>query len=380
MAFKALLPILAKPHVTKLKTDGRKTGTQNEYIINIRLFVAWAVDKKIMPEDDYFHDIKLIKRDRDTSKQDYYTRDDIIAMLHHCACQRDRALLSLMWDCGGRVGEICNMDVKHFKKVDNHYIAPLNRKTGERDVIVSSSVPDVTHWLQQYGGKANDPLFPSNMSGRLKPKSIENIIRVLVQKAGIDKTNKKVNPHSTRHGRITELADKGVPESHLRLFAGWEDDSDMPSRYIHSKRAAMMKSILSADGYKPAEIMTHKPEQSIKPVKCSRCERENPADAIYCSFCGNVINEPKVLEIQAEQKKDEEEKLAKIKEELSAVNTNNYKEIEKQMREMQAKMRELTRMPFEKNVEISEEDKLEIEMQILEDKRKHLKARKEQTE
>jgi len=97
----------------------------------------------------------------------------------------------------------------------------------------------------------------------------------------------------------------------------------MPSRYIHSKRAAMMKSILSADGYKPAEIMTHKPEQSIKPVKCSRCERENPADAIYCSFCENVINEPKVLEIQAEQKKDEEEKLAKIKEELSAVNTNN---------------------------------------------------------
>jgi len=84
-----------------------------------------------------------------------------------------------------------------------------------------------------------------------------------------------------------------------------------------------MKSILSADGYKPAEIMTHKPEQSIKPVKCSRCERENPADAIYCSFCENVINEPKVLEIQAEQKKDEEEKLAKIKEELSAVNTNN---------------------------------------------------------
>ena len=142
-------------YVTKLKTDGRKTGTQNEYIINIRLFVAWAVDKKIMPEDDYFHDIKLIKRDRDTSKQDYYTRDDIIAMLHHCACQRNRALLSLMWDCGGRVGEICNMDVKHFKKVDNHYIAPLRN---DETIISSISVTDIV--FDVYLGKWNYRAIP----------------------------------------------------------------------------------------------------------------------------------------------------------------------------------------------------------------------------
>jgi integrase/recombinase XerD len=307
-------------YVKKLKIDGLKSSTQNEYIINIRLFVAWAIDKKIMPPYDYFEDIKLNKRERNTSKDNYFTRDDILAMLPHCKSQRDRALLSLMWDSGGRIGEMTNMDVKHFKKVDNHYIAHLNGKTGERDVIISSCVPDVTHWLQQYGGKANDPLFPSNMSGRLQPKSIENIIRILVQQAGIDTVNKKVNPHSTRHGRITELADKGVPESHLRLFAGWEDDSDMPSRYIHSKRIAMMKSILTADGYEPAKIMTQKPEPPMKPVKCSRCERENPADAIYCSLCGNVINEPKVLEIQAEQKKDEEERMQKmIKDQLAGL-------------------------------------------------------------
>lgn len=367
-------------YVEKIKKDGLKSSTQNEYIINIRLFVDWAVKNEIMPNDNYFESIALNKRERNTSKDDYYTRDDILAMLPHCKSQRDRALLSLMWDSGGRVGEICNMNVKDVKIGKTPCIARLNGKTGERDVIISSCVPDITHWIQQYGGKANDPLFPSNMSGRLQPKSVENIIRILVQKAGIDTTNKKVNPHATRHGRITELADKGVPESHLRLFAGWEDDSDMPSRYIHSKRAAMMKSILSADGYKPAEIMAHKPEQSIKPVKCSRCERENPADAIYCSFCGNVINEPKVLEIQAEQKKDEEEKLAKIKEELRAVNTNNYKELEKQMQEMQNRMKELMRSPFEKDVEPSEEDRIEIEMRILQDKRKQIKARKGQTE
>jgi integrase/recombinase XerD len=307
-------------YVEKIKKDGLKSSTQNEYIINIRLFVDWAVKKEIMPTDNYFESIALNKRERNTSKDNYYTRDDILAMLPHCKSQRDRALLSLMWDSGGRIGEMTNMDVKHFKKVDNHYIVHLNGKTGERDVIISSCVPDITHWLQQYGGKANDPLFPSNMSGRLQPKSIENIIRILVQKAGIDSTNKKVNPHSTRHGRITELADKGVPESHLRLFAGWDDDSDMPSRYIHSKTKAMMKSILAADGYKPAEIMATKPEPSMKPVKCSRCEHENPADAIYCSFCGNVINEPKVLEIQAEQKKDEEERMQKmIKDQLAGL-------------------------------------------------------------
>jgi hypothetical protein len=40
------------------------------------------------------------------------------------------------------------------------------------------------------------------------------------------------------------------------------------------------------------------------------------------------------------------------------------------MQDMQAKMRELTRTPFEKNIELSEEDRQNWEINLLQEKRK----------
>jgi len=45
------------------------------------------------------------------------------------------------------------------------------------------------------------------------------------------------------------------------------------------------------------------------------------------------------------------------------------------MQEMQSKIIELARAPFEKNREISEEDRIEFEMQLLEAKRSKLKKK-----
>jgi len=47
---------------------------------------------------------------------------------------------------------------------------------------------------------------------------------------------------------------------------------------------------------------------------------------------------------------------------------------------MQNRMKEFMRLPFEKDVEPSEEDRIEIEMRILQDKRKQIKSKKGQTE
>lgn len=62
-------------------------------------------------------------------------------------------------------------------------------------------------------------------------------------------------------------------------------------------------------------------------------------------------------------------------EKRSIASTSNYKELEKQMQEMQVKMRELYRTPFEKNREINEEERLDIEIQMLEAKRSKLKKK-----
>ena len=62
-------------------------------------------------------------------------------------------------------------------------------------------------------------------------------------------------------------------------------------------------------------------------------------------------------------------------EKRSIANVSSYEELQKQMQEMQSKIIELARAPFEKNREISEEDRIEFEMQLLEAKRSKLKKK-----
>jgi integrase len=300
----------------KLKTD-----SQNMYIVNLHMFIDYLManntkfakkNKKI----DFFQDIKLNKQVRDTSEKEYLNREDIIAMLPHCKCQRDRALIFLIWDTGGRVGEILNMNVEDVKYGKKYVSAVLTGKTGTREVVISSSVPDLQLWLNQCRGKGKDPIFTNRFNERLRDRSVRNILALLVSKAGIAKEGKRVNVHSARHGRITELSDKRVPEMHLRKFAGWSSSSDMPSRYIHTKQKEVDKKVLQADGYTEEEIDEEaKPETSMKSIKCA-CGQLNPFDSPRCTACHAILNEKLLMETREQEIEEEKQKIEAIKQEI----------------------------------------------------------------
>ena len=196
-------------------------------------------------------------------------------------------------------------------------------KTGTRDITITSSVPDLVLWLNQYNGKGSDPLFPgNNVTGRLSVRAVQTIFAKLVKEVGIKTEGKKVNVHSIRHGRLSELANQKVPEMHLREFAGWTRNSEMPSVYIHPTKKDVKLSILQAAGISVEEA-EEIPEIQIdmKPILCTFCNTYNPYNAKRC-HCGAALNYEAILE---DQRKQEARDVELIERALKAFEANQQK-------------------------------------------------------
>jgi integrase/recombinase XerD len=117
---------------------------------------------------------------------------------------------------------------------------------------------------------------------------IQKLLKNLGMKAGIKKT---VHPHSFRHGRLTELANMGVSEMKLRLFAGWTKQSAMPETYINTSQKQMETTILRHSGVNVDDIPDMQIERvDATPKTCPRCSAHNAFDAIYCSKCSFILD------------------------------------------------------------------------------------------
>jgi site-specific recombinase XerD len=266
-----------------LKTSGKKKSTQRKNLIEVRDFYNY-----MLPENDYFAAIKLRREKPDHSKKEYVTASDVAAMLPYCVSQRDRAFIFLLWDSAARLGEILNLNVGDCKPNPYGMKITVNGKTGKRDIIIIDSVPDVQLWLNLYKGKPDDPLFPKQDGQRLAHRGAQTLLLRLQQKAGL--TNKRIWVHGFRHGRLTELSNLGMTEPMLRLFAGWEPDSDMPATYIHTQIKDMNKKLLQIKGIdtKDEDEIDNIVDMSVK--KCPRCGTENPYSFKFCGGCSLVLD------------------------------------------------------------------------------------------
>jgi integrase/recombinase XerD len=148
-----------------------------------------------------------------------------------CEPERQRCFIFLLWESAARLGEALALNVGDAKPTKYGVNIRVTGKTGKRDILLIDSVPDVQMWLNMHNGKDQDPLFPiARREGRLQARGAQTILLRLQQKAGL--TKKRIWIYGFRHGRLTELSNQGMTEPQLRLFAGWGNDSAMPSTYI----------------------------------------------------------------------------------------------------------------------------------------------------
>ncbi len=241
------------------------------------------------------------KCESNLSPQDLITHEEFEAMLKACQNSRDRAMLSLLYETGARIGEIAAMRIKDVIFDDYGAVIWLPRsKTQRRKLRVVFSTKYLAEWLSDHPS-ANDPEAPlwiklshKNYLKPLEYKDIQLQLKKIAKRAGI---KKRIYAHLFRHTRATKLLQQ-VSEVVGAKYMGWVPGTKMVKVYIHLADQDVERAILEMYGIKPAEE-----DGDIKVLQCPRCSFINPGNAKFCSRCGLPLTEDAVREIERWEEK-----------------------------------------------------------------------------
>jgi integrase len=263
--------------------------------VSIKTFLKWLNDG-ITPK--CCRDLKVGKfKSRVQSQQQLISIDELKAMINIADHPRDRCLLSVLFDSGGRSGEISKLRIGDVDFEDGGAVIHVNGKTGYRSIPLTFSTYNLKEWINNHPDKENkiayvffDLRYRSNK--HITQSGINFFVKRMARKAGIEK---RIYCHLFRHSCMTELEKEGklIGLSKHR-FAGWSADSRMNSVY----------SKLSDMDVKNKRWENNRQYTLPKAGKVCKCGFINPLGIAFCEKCKLPLDPVKLAEY--EQKKREE--------------------------------------------------------------------------
>lgn len=134
---------------------------------------------------------------------------------------RDRAILEVLYSCGLRVSELCDLRIGDLFFGEG-YIRITGKGDKQRLVPVSSMARErIQLYLDRRREKFRDEVvFLNNRGQRLTRVMIFTIIKQAAQRAGIEK---KISPHTFRHSFATHLLQGGASIRQVQELLGHEN-------------------------------------------------------------------------------------------------------------------------------------------------------------
>ncbi len=183
--------------------------------------------------------------------EELLTVRDAEKLINCCLNARDKALMGLLWDTGGRISEILSLNLKDITFRDDIMAVNFrNGKIGPRKVYTVESIPLMRNWLKEHPSRRpDDPLFTI-----LQSSHSADGVRRMSYRAAAQQLNsagersmvpekKRWNPHGWRRARATDMARKGMNQPNMNSFFGWVPGSQVPKYYIRLAQKDVEKSI-----------------------------------------------------------------------------------------------------------------------------------------
>lgn len=310
--FKEVTESDIKKFLTEVRTgDGREysANVQKVFRITLKKFYKWLEgDEDVVPRK-----VKWLKpgpKNRNGISADLLlTEKDIKEMLEACTSSRDKAIVSTLYESAARASEFLNLKIGDV--FPDKYGAKIlvQGKTGRRPIRLINSWPYLANWLETHPSKDNPKArlwtaftnnqFMRGVEGRFKQSALRGLLNRIEEASGI---GKHIHPHLFRHSRLTHLAIEGYTEMDLRMYAGWENDSRMPSVYLHLTHKDLDDKILRKAGVMKQE----RKESELKPKHSPICQRTNEATARFCSRCSAVLDERVAMELKSVMDEEDE--------------------------------------------------------------------------
>jgi integrase len=224
--------------------------------------------------------------------------DDIERAIAVSQNVRDKSLVANLWETGGRIAEVGNLQNHDVTKDEYGYTLDVNGKTGHRTILIVSSAPLLTQWLNMHPFR-NDPEAPlwvhyqyADKPHPLRYSTIRSILSTLFRRAGI---TKRVYPHLFRHSRATYCLASGLmTEAQAKAYFGWTPNSDQLATYAHLLASDANAAILRENNLAPTKPL----HDELRATKCYRCSELNASFAEYCTKCGAVLDLKKAYQHQ----------------------------------------------------------------------------------
>jgi site-specific recombinase XerD len=205
---------------------------------------------------------------------------------------RDRALLEVLYESMGRIGEVATLKWRQITFHNTHATITLDSKTGiPRKVPLYTSPIYLKHWMDHYPSKAAPEKYvfqTVNSGGKkcLTYSGVKYLIKDLQKAAGI---TKNVTPHIFRHTRITDLMRMGTSEQTIKLLAWGTVTTDMLRVYAHLTPTDAENELNRIMGITKTDKMAALAE-IVTPVQCVQCGLINPKSNRFCGECGTSLS------------------------------------------------------------------------------------------
>ena len=277
---------------------GQKVGyspatIRREKVI-VKKFLAF-----VKPELGEVIKLKVLKDSK--HPDDILSKDDIQKLIDACLTVRDKAMIAVFYESGGRKGEMLSVRLKHI--VFDEHGAVLNipkGKTGSRRIRLVYASSFLHQWIECHPLKGNREafLFCSLHApyGVISSTGISNQLHLLATRAGIPE--EKVHPHNLRHSRATHLSEH-LTEAQMKEYLGWTQGSNMTSVYIHLAGRDIDNAILKMHGISTEEST----KDSLKVGRCPRCKEINPETSLYCGKCGLPLTDTAAIKLKSDESK-----------------------------------------------------------------------------
>ena len=237
-----------------LKTSGSSKATINTRLSSLSSLFKHLIEKqiiKINPVDG----VKRAKRDYIKVKSRALDDFEVKKILSEPDTStiiglRDKAILSIMFNVGTRVGTIAKLTGKDIYLENGYLIIDMHLKGDKRNkVAVNSNIyQNLKNYFDAIGySSKNDlgfeiadnlPIFPQmslnpnrgKITKGISPNNLYRMWQKYANRAGLERTN----PHCARTTFITNALDKGCDLQHVQTTAGHSDPRTTMS-YNHSR-------------------------------------------------------------------------------------------------------------------------------------------------
>lgn len=129
---------------------------------------------------------------------------------------RDKAIVSLMASTGLRVSEMCNIKLSD---IDGREIVITGKGDKQRTLYLNDKTYE---YMQEYLAVRKgdiDTLFVSNRNTKMVPRALNNTLKCLGRRAGIEDAD-RIHNHLMRCTNATMLLDNGVPVNRIQVALG----------------------------------------------------------------------------------------------------------------------------------------------------------------